>query len=256
MRKIIVLLAGVAVVGAPVYVFGTGFGSLVSSFKSPGAWPMGLSYRPGQLYISTFAGTVVWRTTTTGSVINYHPLKLIYNRGVTVGNAGGKTYYWVVDSDTDHIYRYIDNSSTLVGSFPVASSPRGVTFVDAEHMYYTGTGDANLYSVHPITGSVYASYPLSFRPVDAAYDESGYLWIAHASTAARLVYKCTTEGSVLASFSAGEYGAPSGCGFDGEYVWVGVADTNLGRYTILRYAVREEPGIAPASAGRVKALYR
>ncbi len=255
MRKIIILIAGVAAC-APVCVFATGFGSLVSSFKSPGAWPMGMSYRPGYLYISTSASNVVWRTTTTGSIISYHPLKLSNNQGISVGTIGGNTYYWVVDRDTSHIYRYVDNSSTVHGSFAAPGpNPWGVTFVDASHMYYTERG-GKLYSMHPMTGSVYASYPLSFNPGDLAYDESGYLWVGCPVTDIKAIYQCTLTGSPVASFSVMKYGRPGGCAFDGEYVWVSIYDPGVGFYAVMQYSVREEPAVAPASLGRIKTLYR
>lgn len=256
MRKMVIIAAGVAVLGAPVCVFGTGFGSVVSSFKSPSGWPFGMSYRPGQLYISAYCGHVVWRTTTTGSVINYHPLKKVLNYGITVGKAGGRVYYWVVDQGTGYIYRYIDNSSTIHGSFPVPGTWRtGVTFVDGTHMYYTDAEGATLYLLHPFTGSVYASYGLGFIPGDLAYDKGGYLWITNPEN--RSVYKCNLTGSPLASFTIpSSYRYPQACAFDGEYVWLGANDPPAGVYFILKCNIYEHPSVVPASAGKVKALFR
>jgi hypothetical protein len=256
MRKIIIIVAGAAAC-APVCVLATGFGTVMSSFKAPSNWPLGLSYRPGQLYISAYCGRVVWRTTTNGSVINYHPLYGVLNYGITVGKISGRIYYWVVDNRTNHIYRYVDNSSTVHGSFPAPSSESwGLTFVDAAHMYCTDTTSKVLYSLHPMTGSTYSSYGLSFNPGDLAYDESGYLWIGYPHVNYKLVCKCTLQGAVLASFSTMRYGYPHGCAFDGEYVWVGTSDLENGIYSILRFNVQEHPTVTPASLGRVKGLFR
>jgi hypothetical protein len=257
MRKIIILVAGVAAC-APGWVFGTGFGSFVSSFKSPGPYPAGVSYRPGYLYIST-QNKIVWRTTTTGSIISYHPTELGGQSGITVGAISGKICYWVANNRPAYVYRFVDNSSTVAGSFPAPGREanwRGVTFVDKEHMYYTEQYDQGLYLVHPVTGSIYSSYKLAFKPNDLAYDDSGpgYLWIT--SSPSRAVYKCTLAGSAVASFSATAYEYLQGCGFDGEYLWVGCGDPTQGRNYIVQFDVRSEPAVAPASLGRVKALYR
>jgi sugar lactone lactonase YvrE len=257
MRKIIIFVAGVGALSAAACVFGTGFGSVVSSFKAPSNWTFGLSYRPGNLYISAYCGRVVWRTTTTGSVISYHPLGGIRNYGVTVGTIKGSTYYWVVDRGTNRVNRYVDNSSSLVGSFPVPGPmPWGLAFIDGDHMYHTNTDPSLLYVLHPITGSVYSSYPLTFYAGDLAYDKAGYLWIACPHVNYKMVCKCTLSGSVLASFSMMSYGYPHGCAFDGEYVWVGTSDLGNGIYTILRVNVLEHPSALPASIGKVKALFR
>lgn len=253
MRKLVIFIAGVAVLGTPVYVFGTGFGSLVSSFKSPAAWLMGLAYRePGYLYISVFAGNIVWRTTKTGSVVSYHPTRLGYNRGVTVGKIAGTIYYWVADKDTNRVYRFVDNSSHVAGSFPwPGPEVRGVAFVDTTHMYGTDYQNNYLYYLHPLSGSVYSSYALGMRPNDLSYDAAGYLWIAGTKS----VHKFTTTGSAVRHFDTYD-GYAIGSAYDGEYVWAAVSDARRGFFYIMQYNVREEPGIEPKSIGRIKAVFR
>jgi hypothetical protein len=256
MRKIIGLMAGVAVLCAPVCVFATGFGSFVSSFKSPGAYPSGVSCRRGEIYIATWYG-VIFRTTPKGSIINYHPTKLRGLSGITVGTVGGSTYYWVGTTEQSYVYRFVDNSSTIHGSFPVPGGLgqwRGLTFVDNTHMYFANQNENRLYLLHPMTGFIYSSYGLTFGPNDLTYDNSGYLWIASAGDKA--VYKCRLNGTPVASFSTVAYEYPQGCGFDGEYLWVGCGNPAEGRNYIVQFEVRSEPAVAPASLGRVKALYR
>jgi hypothetical protein len=92
--------------------------------------------------------------------------------------------------------------------------------------------------------------------MDAAYDPAGYLWIPQFLS--RTVWKCTTTGSSVASFTTTAYGVPQGCTFDGEYVWVGVTGgvhPEL-HYLIMQFEVGGEPAVVPASLGKVKALYR
>jgi len=109
-----------------------------------------------------------------------------------------------------------------------------------------------------MTGSIYSSYALNFTSNDLAYDPTGrgYLWIASGRD--RAVYKCTLTGSPLASFKTPfpEPHWPQGCGFDGEYVWVGDGDPTKGWNIVAQFDVRSEPAVAPASLGRIKALYR
>jgi len=257
MKKFWVASIGLLIIS--VQSAGAGWGSFVSSFKSPGPYPAGVSYRPGYLYISTMEPGVVWRTTTTGSIISYHPTELASQSGITVGAMSGQIYYWVANNAPTYVYRFVDNSSTVAGSFPAPGREvnwRGLTFVDTGHMYYTEQYGQGLYLLHPITGSIYSSYKLAFKPNDLAYDSSGrgYLWVT--SSGDRAVYKCTLTGSPVASFSAAAYEYPQGCGFDGNYLWVGCGNPMEGRNYIVQFDVRSDPAVAPASLGRVKALYR
>ena len=258
MRKIVIFMAGVTVLAAPVCVCGTGFGTLISSFKSPGSEPFGIGYRPGYLYISG-CGRVVYRTDTTGSIISYYPIRLAGVRGMTIGTIGGETYYWLVDLYEEYVYRYLDNSSTLVGSFPVPGGgmPIGAAFVDPDHMYISDVKEKYLILLHPITGSVYETYPLSFAPNDLAYDPEGCLWITNPIYENYgYVCQCTTEGSLIASFLVDGWGYTRGCGYDGKNLWISTGEWPTGRYTILQFGAREYPEVAPASVGRIKALFQ
>jgi hypothetical protein len=101
------------------------------------------------------------------------------------------------------------------------------------------------------TGSIYGSYSLSFTPNDLAYDDSGYLWIADGS--ASVIRKCSMSGSVYDSFSVASYGYPSGVGFDGTYVWVGI---NSPLHRILRFEVTSGSAVVPTSLGKIKTVFR
>jgi sugar lactone lactonase YvrE len=238
-----------------------GWGSFVSKFRSPGKYANGVTYRPGQVYIACFAGPVLWKTTTTGSVINYYPIKgAVRPKGVTWGTVAGTTYYWIADDIKDYIYRCIDNSSTVHGSFPAPGvDAYGVAFVNASHMFYTDRREEMLYRLNPMNGSIYSSYALKFPPNGLAYDPDGYLWINYANyPTTTVVNKCTLKGSVIASFSTMKQGSPAGCAYDaeGSYVWVSVYKRSTEIWSVARYDVGGEPAVEPASIGRLKALYR
>jgi hypothetical protein len=61
-------------------------------------------------------------------------------------------------------------------------------------------------------------------------------------------YKSRENGSVVASFEA--YGTPSDCTYERKRLWISVG------CTVFCYDVSNAPAVAPASAGRVKALFR
>ncbi|HUV87194.1 MAG TPA: hypothetical protein VMX79_08785 [bacterium] len=227
------------------------FGSLVSSFHAPGDFPNGVGYRAANLYIGTNTPDMCWRTTTTGSIVRSHTSPTTDTMGVAAGVIGSTGFYWVASHDPRMIYQVGFNSGSIYHSFSVPSTyPYGVAFRSASYIYHTDSGTApRLYLMHPTNGSVYASYTLSFDPNDVAYDATGYLWIVDS---ARIVRKCTLTGSTVDSFSVSSYGYPSGCAFDGTYVWVGF---NAPLHSILQFTTTGS-GVTPTSLGKVKALFR
>lgn len=102
------------------------------------------------------------------------------------------------------------------------------------------------------TGSVVRSFrqPGTF-PGGVDYVAPGYLWLTNWS-GSPLLYYCTTMGSVIDSFSTPGCARPSGVTWDGNYVW-------YHDYSSPNLCIRAKvnfTGIAPASLGKVKALFR
>jgi len=155
------------------------------------------------------------------------------------------------------IYRVGYNSGSIYSSFTAPGSyPYGAAFRQTSflaYLYYTDRVGKKLYRMNALTGSVYASYSLSFSPGDCAYDAGGFMWITEPS--ARLVRKCTLTGSAVDSFSVAAYGYPGGCGFDGTYVWIGIG---YPLHRIMQFEVSggSDSSVAPASLGKVKAVFR
>jgi hypothetical protein len=118
-------------------------------------------------------------------------------------------------------------------------------------MYHTDYSERRLYLLHPTTGSVTSSYSLDFRPSDCAYDSRGYLWIGDGAN--RLVWQCDLKGSLISSFSVAEYGFCAGLAYYNKAVWVGI---NAPLHSVVKFEVDPEYAVAPASLGRVKALFR
>jgi len=97
------------------------------------------------------------------------------------------------------------------------------------------------------SGSLVASFAPPFYPNDLAWD-GHYLWAGGNGV---YMTKLTTKGSIVTSFPApGGVGA-SGATFDGNYLWY----VNGGRGWAYQVDI-EVVGVAPASMGKVKALYR
>jgi streptogramin lyase len=233
-----------------------GWGSLISSFNAPagGSYPNGIAYLSNYLYIGTNTPDMVYRTNTTGSVAASHTSPTGSTMGVARGTIGSTGYYWVVSYSPKLIYQVGYNSGTVYGSYTAPGVyPYGAAFRSsgsAYYIYYTDKNGQMLYALDATTGSVHSSHSLSFPPGDCAYDSDGYLWITDGT--ASVVRKCGLTGSVYDSFSVASYGSPSGCGYDGTYVWVGI---NNPLHSVLQFEVAGT-AIAPASMGKIKATFR
>jgi hypothetical protein len=251
-------IGGIATSIAATATLTWAWGSLVSSFNSPGTYPDGLGYLDGDLYIA--GPSTLYRTTTNGSLLGSWNSPNRWNTGLTAGKIGGTGYIWVGAgplTGPDNIYRAIATTGSICGSFlEPTKHPWGLALRDETSLFITHINPDLLLLVHPVSGSVYSSYNLGFGPMDVAYDPAGYLWVSNDYP--HFVWKCTTTGSPLASFTTDPYGRAGGCAFDGKYLWVGVTGgehPNL-HYLIMQYEVDNETAVTPASLGKVKALYR
>jgi hypothetical protein len=253
MRKHFAALAGfTAVLAAGALAWGT----LIASYPCPegSRYPNGVAYRNNRLYIATNdVNYSVWQVRpNTGSVLASHqaPSRLIM--GLAAGLAGETVSYWISSTyGTGRIYQVGYISGSVVNSFPAyGSHPMGLAFRNATTMYHTDFNARRLYVIHPVTGSIYDSYPLNFGPCDCAFG-GGYLWIADGY--GELIRQCDTTGSTLASFSTAEYGFCSGLGYYNRRVWVGI---NEPLHAILKFEVDPSYAVEPASVGRVKAIFR
>ncbi len=251
MKKQLIISAVVA--SAFFAAGGYGWGSLVSSFPAPGgsSYPNGVAYYANVLYIGTNSPDRIWQTDTSGSVIRSFSSPTTTTMGVTAGIDSSTVFYAVVSYTPRYVYGAESTTGSIVGSYSVPGNyPNGAAYRAPGYLYYTDSGPARrLYLMELTSGSIYSSYSLSFDPNDLAYDASGFLWIVDSSG---LVRKCTLTGSSIDSFSVSAYGYPSGCGYDGTYVWVGI---NAPLHSILQFEVAGSP-VAPASLGRIKSLFR
>ena len=202
----------------------------------------------------------------------------------TSGLAWDGAYLWVAGEPFDRFLR-INKSGSIVGSFDLGSTYsyiEGLTY-DGEYLWYSWHRLGNPYFYYRITttGSVVSYFNKAYFVDGGLTWETGYLWAGPAklTTTGSLVatfedpvglgdmgwyghklwggggdkrmYNVTTTGSVVASFAVPGDGCAAGKTFDGEYLWL-INRDNKWVYQIDIDVV----GVAPASMGKIKALYR
>lgn len=232
------------------------YGSLVSSFNAPSAYPNGVgwaSWGTSGFWVNCNGNDYRYRMTTTGSIYGSFRNPGGGTMGCGAASISGLGLVFVVDNGTRLVYRIGMGSGSIYSSYAAPGTyPMGVDYcgTGGNYVYYTDFTGRRLYFMHAYTGSIYRSHSLSFEPGDVGYDPRGYLWITQASGS--LVRQCTTTGSVLNSFSTSAYGPPTGCGCDGTYVYVGIS-APLNR--VLKFETAPV-GVAPESLGKIKSIFR
>jgi hypothetical protein len=235
-----------------------GWGSLVASYASPGQYPNGLAYiNAGYIALTTSTPDAVWLLNrSNASVVGSFAAPTTNTGGCTFGQINGHGYLWLSSRAPNYIY-YMDwSTGSIHGSFAYPSiNPHGVAFRAEGSSYYVyanSSYEQYLYYMNATTGSVHATYTLPFAPsYDGEYDAAhNCLWWAGGLTASG-VYQLDSQGSLINSFGTGH--SCTGLTYDPntDYIWVGTGSL----HTINVYEVIGV-GVAPASLGRVKALFR
>ncbi|UCH78712.1 MAG: hypothetical protein JSU81_01815 [Candidatus Coatesbacteria bacterium] len=135
-----------------------------------------------------------------------------------------------------------------MSSFAARSRPTGLTR-EGDYIWLSSETSNVIYK-HRTTGALVASFT-SPAGVSSGLDWDGnYLWLADPDSNSK-IYQLTTTGSVRRTLKV-PVGRASGVAFDGTYVWYCdlMSPKYVYRITIGRIAV------APASFGRVKALFK
>jgi hypothetical protein len=248
------LITTVALLGAAGAAFG--WGKLVSSFRCPAGHinPVGVScYGSNRVWISTADPDRIFECTPSGSVVRSFAGRTDGTGGLAVGNMSGTVFFWEVSDGTDRIYRRRATSGSTVRSWSTPRNlPVGAGFRQAGSAYYIYHTDwsGRLYRMSAAYGQLQTSYSLSYHPGDCAYG-AGYLWITDPDGYA--VWKCREDGVKYDVFSTVVWGRPYGIGYSAGYVWVGIGNP-VNR--ILRFTATSGTDVAPASLGKVKAVFR
>ncbi len=229
-------------------------GSIIRSFESPcNDRTDGIDYRGGYLYHANFNGPCeVLKTNVAGSVVSS-----LKEPAYAVGVDFTGTVYWAYtfwpQVPRDRIYR-VNEAGSITASFAAPSNGYGVTY-DGESLWYSTAGNHNWNYVYRLTkqGSVVSSFqaPHGSGFLNRDVDWGGsYLWLAQSSSAGGFIYQMTTAGSVVFSiFMQGR--RPTGVAWDGKHVWF--ADGGNDWVYQMKWSGVD---VAPASIGKVKALFR
>jgi hypothetical protein len=254
MRKLVVGFALAALVAAGAA--NAALGDIISSFLLPEPVMAHAVAWNGQYLAVTnyhYSSDRMWcHYTTAGSLVgSFDPPRGPYSP-VQYGAEFDGTYYWGSDLfQQKYVYRFTTQGST-VSSFP-APDPSGIAW-DGSHLWIMSLygGTVRQYTTE---GSVVKSFNVA--PINAGYDmcwDGTYLWCANRPTSGGpyYVFSFTTDGSVVASFaSPGNF--TTGCGCDGRYLWL---SDNVAPKRVYQVDAGLTHDVAPASVGKIKALYR
>ncbi len=263
MRKVLMLAAGYVITAA--VAFGA-LGDVVASFRSPASQPYALAYGPGPQYLWVWCNTspyYIYRMNAeTGSIHQTMQSYLGYTTRGLCYQAGG--YLWMGDAIYDRVLVCDSNNPmTIYKSIPVGHDMNG-----GLALHTTGDGGLNpsafftsvinpsvphIYRNNLTTGSIMSSFKVATGGLmDLAWDWRNGVVYGGDPGSYRFVWGYNTNGSLVSSFLAPEAGPLGMCYSDG-YLWV--ATCLNGRIWKIHCPY---PGqkVAPASLGKVKALYR
>lgn len=246
-------------------------GDVVASWPSPERIPLGLACGPKTsqmwVYCNEWPCYIYHVHADTGSVygsfLHYDGQNNV--RGLSFSYGGpapySGDYLWVGDVDNRCVYMSDPTTGRTYLSYPLSFAPNGLA-VEA-----TGDGGlapkamfaeeavlrCHIYRLQLTTGSVMSSF-LFDTPYarDLAYDwRNGLVWTTWDKEGP--VVGCDpASGSIKASFPSPP-GKPGAFTYRGEYLWIGTFGDSDNIYKV---HCPGGIGVAPASLGRVKALFR
>ena len=220
------------------------FGDVLASFPAPGSTPLALAWDGQYLWCTTQSPYYTFRINpNNGSVVSSYP---------TGFGASGRGLTWANTSLYDGRYSPIyinrrNTSGSILSSFPISNYYGGLTY-DGTYLWATSTSPRAFWRV-TTTGSRVSSFTAAFYPFDPGWDGT-YLYCG-SYTPAHRIYRLTTTGSVVTSV-APPANYPWGCCSDGKYLWI---STTSGSNRVWKLDLGNT-GVAPASLGRVKAVFR
>lgn len=222
-----------------------GAGSIISSFRSPSSYVMGLGYHSPYIYHSDYSGTRIHQTTTTGSVVRTIP-----GRSGILGVDFTGTYFWICCYTSPYYIYQLTSAGSVVRSFSGLAAGYGCTF-DGTYVWVSSARSYNVYRF-TTTGSFVTSFrgPGSFPGgLDWA---NGYLWLGDWPSSGAGIFRLTTTGSVVESYRPVPSGGRSaGVAWDGSYIWYSDYSNS---YIYQMDTVLTS--VVPASVGKIKSIYR
>ena len=266
MKRVLIIAIAAAVTAA---AYGK-LGDLVASFPNqPRTYThYGLAADAGYLYSYYYTtGYHIYRMLrSNGSLVSSYPNPLgtttpnSYCRGLSYG---GGTYLYINNYYTRVVGRFYASTGSLVSTWtwPTSLSYRsgiccthdGTNY--GSYIYQNSNPDRNfLYST--AAGSLISSFHRYASYIhDLAWDYgNSMIWYGGSTT--EHIYGITTTGSIVASWRVPEpVRAPCGVAYYGQRLYVSTIQGVPDEY-IWVYDCPKEFAVAPASLGRVKALFR
>ena len=252
MKKLATYCGLAALAGAAFFV-GDALGALgdvVSSFPSPltPTGSSGLAWDGAYLWSCNPPRTYFYCISTIGTIVTS------FNIGASYGEYDGATYdgeyLWYVEHISFQPAYYIRSTKTgscvnwfIFGDYGFAglAAEKGCLWTG---MAFRPLGILGVKLTS--TGSWLSSFKTPFDLADLAWD-GHYLWSCGPG---HYMYQMTTKGSITASFPVPGLMGSRATTFDGEYLWV--ENPDVGWFYQIDIDV---VGVAPASLGRVKALF-
>ncbi|NIT37440.1 MAG: hypothetical protein GTN49_13255 [candidate division Zixibacteria bacterium] len=240
---------GILVTMSVVLAAGAAFaaGSIISSFRSPfyPGYAKGMDHRGQYLYHVSNYRNYIYETTTTGSIV-----RSITAPRMTMGVYFTGSYFWTCSFSPAMVY-YLTTTGSVVRSFAGPAYGYGLTY-DGRYLWYSSAIADRIYRL-TTTGSVVMSFSHPGTFAGGLDWANGYIWAADWPSSGSGVYRVTTTGSVVESYRpVPNGGRPSGCAWDGNYLWY--VDYNSPRYV---YQITTAlTSIVPSSLGKIKSIYR
>ncbi len=258
MKKITLKLAAATILAATAYA---AMGDVLTSWPVPSLpYPRinGIAVEGEYIWLkdeySEYEDKRVLKCTKGGSLvdrINFpYPAPSVYSYGVTFDGLYLWTIYreWHAPGPFDSHRKYTTTGSYAGGFLEQGLYHWSVGIAWDGGYLWTDGGRFKSQLKYTTAGTLVATFPMT---VGVGSDMAYYkrqLWYYGGGG---LVYGVTLNGSVVASFPAPS-GSCAAVGFDGGYLWT--ADRNKPQY-IYKVDI-EVVGVAPASVGKVKALFR
>lgn len=232
-------------------------GDVVNSFRAPGPSVRGMARSSTRLHVLVFGNPArVYRVSpTTGSVYGSWALGCSDNcRGLAFSEGG---HIWIGNYGNDRVYDCAATTGSVYRSWNAGHDPFGLA------AYCTGDGGIGTKAIlssdytpsecwrhAPSGGRIVSSFTIPKSSYfDIAWDHRNRLvWMGFPPN---VIYGYNLSGSIVASFTVPNT-YPYGLAYFGENLWVG-CDGNDYVYVV---KCPGNIGVAPASVGRVKALYR
>ena len=124
---------------------------------------------------------------------------------------------WVTDSS--NIVTHFDTSGTVLGQYPVGTSPLGIGFSPGA-VWVANSGDGTVTKLNSSTGAVIGTYPVGLNPQSIAYDsDTNSIWTTNAGD--NTISKVSAgSGALVGSYIVGNN--PAGIAFDSvtNSMWV------------------------------------